>query len=58
MGIVKRKEALRLAIAALQRDYRRWLFASDSEASDQKRVDINKAIVILDNMRRQKEMKL
>jgi len=53
-----RREALRLAIAALQAEYRRWLFASDSGASDERRVEINKAIVILEYMSRQKEMKL
>ena len=58
MSNMTRREALRLAIAALQAEYRRWLFASDSGASDERRVEINKAIVILEYMSRQKEMKL
>ena len=53
-----RKQALALAIAALQKEYRYWLFASDSDASDKRRAEIAQAIELLDAMRRQREMKL
>ena len=56
MSNMTRREALRLAIAALQREYRRWLFASDSEASDERRAEIAAAVEVLDNLRRQKEL--
>jgi len=51
-----RREALRLAIAALQKEYRYWLFVSDSVAGERKRVEIAQAIETLDGMRRQREM--
>ena len=47
-----RREALRLAIAALQAEYKQWLYASDSDASDKRRIEIAQAIEVL------KEMKL
>ena len=53
---MKRNHALKLAIAALQHEYRRWLYASDSGAADKKRMEINKAIVVLDSLSRQKTM--
>ena len=53
-----RRAALKLAIAALQVVYKQWLYASDSEASDKKRIEIAQAIETLDGLRRQKEMKL
>ena len=53
-----RRQALQLAIDALQKQYRYNLYASDSEAADKRRIEINKAIVILDNLKRQREMKL
>ena len=53
---MKRKEALRLAIDALQKEYKRWLYASDSDASDKRRAEIAQAIEVLDAMRMQKEM--
>ena len=53
-----RREALALAIKILQAKHNYMLFASDSELSDKRRAEIAEAIVILDNMRRQKEMKL
>ena len=53
-----RRQALQLAIDSLQKEYRYWLYASDSAAGDKKRIEINNAIVILDNLKRQREMKL
>ncbi len=58
MGIMKRNTALRLAIDALQKEYNHWLFVTDTAAGDKRREEIAKAIVVLDNMRRQKEMNL
>ena len=55
---MNRKQALALAIAALQKEYRYWLYASDSDASDKQRAEIAQAIEVLDGMRKQKEMKL
>ena len=51
-----RRAALKLAIAALQVVYKQWLYASDSDASDKKRIEINQAIEVLDAMKRQREM--
>ena len=53
---MNRKQALALAIDALQKEYRQWLYASDSEAADKKRIEIAQAIETLDGLRRQKEM--
>ena len=53
---MKRSQALKLAIAALQAEYRRWLFASDSGASDERRAEIAAAVELLENMKRQKEL--
>ena len=55
---MKRKEALALAIDIMHKEHNRLLFGSDSLLSDQKRIQINKAIELLDSMRRQREMKL
>ena len=51
-----RRTALKLAISALQKEYKQWLYASDSDASDKKRIEINQAIEVLDAMKRQREM--
>ena len=53
---MNRKQALALAIAALQAEYKQWLYASDSDASDKKRIEIAQTIEVLDAMRRQKEL--
>ena len=53
---MNRKQALAIAIDALQKEYHQWLYASDSDASDKKRVEIARAIELLDSMRRQKEL--
>jgi len=53
---MNRKQALAIAIDALQKLSRQWLYASDSDASDKKRVEIARAIELLDSMRRQKEL--
>ena len=45
-----RKQALALAIAALQKEYRYWLYASDSAASDKRRAEIAQAIEALEEM--------
>ena len=45
-----RRAALRLAIAALRHEERRWLFASDSEAADKRRAEIAEAIELLEVM--------
>lgn len=55
---MKRKQALQLAIDALQKEYRKWLFVSDTSAGEKKRAEISMAIEILDSMRRQREMTL
>lgn len=55
---MKRKEALALAMDILHKEHNRLLFGSDSKWSDEKRIQINKAIELLDAMRRQREMKL
>ena len=55
---MKRRDALKLAVKILQAKYNYLLFASDSQASEQWRVEIARAIETLDAMRRQKEMKL
>ena len=55
---MRRKEALALAIDTLHKEHNRLLFMSDSKWSDEKRIQINKAIELLDAMWRQKEMKL
>ena len=46
-NILNRRTALKLAIDALQKEYKRWLFASDSKVSDQKRIEIAMAIEAL-----------
>jgi len=53
---MNRKQALAIAIDALQKLSRQWLYASDSDASDKKRIEIAQAIELLDSMRRQKEL--
>ena len=47
---MNRKQALALAIDALQKEYKRWLYASDSAASDKRRAEIAQAIEVLEDM--------
>ena len=57
-NLMRRKEALQIAITALQREYKYWLLVSDSDAGDKMRTKIAQAIEKLDAMKRQREMKL
>ena len=47
---MNRKQALALAIAALQKEYKQWLYISDSDASDKRRAEIAQAIEVLGEM--------
>ena len=42
-----KQKALELAINALQKEYRYFLYASDSDWADKKRIEISKAIQII-----------
>jgi len=44
-----KQEALELAINALQKEYRYFLYVSDSDWADKKRIEISKAIQIIIN---------
>jgi len=44
-----KQEALELAINALQKEYRYFLYVSDSDWADKKRIEISKAIEMIQN---------
>ena len=45
-----KQKALELAINALQKEYRYFLYASDSDWADKRRIEISKTIEIIESM--------
>ena len=58
MVIMKRKEALAIALVAIKYEYNRLLFLSDSKLAEQQRVRLAQAMAKIESMKAQKEMKL
>lgn len=45
-----RREAFELAVDALQKEYRYFLYVSDSDWADKKRLEISRATAIIESM--------
>ena len=56
MVIMKRKEALAIALVCIKEAYNRVLFLSDSKLSDEQRIRLAQAMAVIESMKGQKEL--
>ena len=57
-NVMRRKEALKIALTCIEEVYNRVLFLSDSKVAEQQRVRLAQAMAKIESMKAQKEMKL